>query len=325
MNSDDNNPKTSFLQNLKDSFIKPKLDVSQELLTAHEEHMVQLRFLSKMAYVIDSNRFDNEEFRTYIKLDYHLTQEAKGYEGLRKPSLLVKTGIHLTNSYVKISEIEINSRGSKQQELYLFVNNLLNFIDNEVDSTEAFLNQLKKKIEEINPQLKSEEGRLAIKSYANELELIANNEMGLRLLKLIKSGNFEDYLIFKRVRNMSLGLKKLNVLDFKILLTLVMGNFELFQKLGSIVGIPQSQNTAQTYAIILQYISLEVRQKILHQKFLQLIQIMRQWQKPYELISNLRNKINSKEYKIPKEFLEPIHGIDIYNKYISYIKDKKYP
>ena len=313
--------KKGFFQMIQSKMNKEK--IAEDILTIHEKQMIDLRFLAKMAYVIDNDQFCNQEFLTYMKLRHCLKENIKGYEGLYEPTKLVQIAIQAQDSFLKIDQAEHRYRGSKQQEVYEFVNERLVSIEEMTDSTNIFRAQLDNKVQEMLSQIKTEEGREALKAYAKELDRIADHELGLKLLSLFKTYNLNDYSILKKISDFVTSLKKANLLDFRGLVSLVMTHLDVFTQLGRIVGISEKKNVPETYAIILQYIALEYRHGMVRIKFEGLLEIMRKWYKPYMIVTNIRNQFSQEQYQIPKDFTEAIPGLKIYDKYKKSLTDNR--
>ncbi len=310
-----------FLQQQVDNFSKEQ--IAEEVLVIHDKKMVDMRFFAKMAAVIDNDKFCAKEFLIYIKICYCLKYGIQGYEELYKPTKLLQVAIQAKDSFLKIDQAELTYRSSKQQEVYEFVEERLMCIEEMTDSTSIFKSQLKNKVEEIIPQIKTDEGKTALKAYVKELDRIADNELGLKLLSLFKAYHLDDYSILKKISDLAVSLKKYDLMDFKKLQTSVAMQFETFQKLGKIIGIPPNKNNLTTYTTILQYIALEYRHGMVRIKFDELLQVLRKWYQPYQMIVNLRNQFSASEYQIPKEFTAPIPGLEIYEKYQISLTDKK--
>lgn len=70
---------------------------------------------------------------------------------------------------MKIEQIELSYRSSKQQEMYRF---LLGLLEQQLNS-EEFIKKLEQKQQEILPEIHSEEGKDAINVYTETLKKIS--------------------------------------------------------------------------------------------------------------------------------------------------------
>ncbi|WP_373542495.1 hypothetical protein [Chamaesiphon sp.] len=96
---------------------------------------------------------------------------------------------------------------------------------------------------------------------------------------------------------------------------LVMVKYDVFEKLGPIVGIPEQYNRPETYSKMLQYIGLKSRHESSYQKFQEFLLLLQQWEIHYQTILNVRAKYAAKEYRLPKEFTDRAPGFALYQKY----------
>jgi hypothetical protein len=106
-----------------------------------------------------------------------------------------------------------------------------------------------------------------------------------------------------------------DLLNLDALLLLVMSKYEVFEKLGPIVGVTEENNRPETYSKMLQYIGLKKRHEVSYQKFQELLVTLKQWDIHSQTIMNVRGKYNTKEYQLPKNFIVELPGADIYKKY----------
>ena len=108
----------------------------------------------------------------------------------------------------------------------------------------------------------------------------------------------------------------------KALTCLVMANYDDFEALGDIIDVKGKKSNPDTYAKIIQYIALGERHKNSYGQFEQLINVMRQWYPIYQKIKDIREEYPRENYRQPKDFIKPIPGIDLYNKYRNYLTDQ---
>ncbi|WP_013321414.1 hypothetical protein [Gloeothece verrucosa] len=306
----------SFLDYLIAKFSKQV--VPESVLALHQGNFMDLRVFAKTALAVDNDRFTNYEFLLYVKIKYALRVGLDEYAGLKDSIELFQVAIEAKNSYITIDQIEIRYRSSKQQELYDYVQTRLT---SDEDKTQ-FRPRVQEKLAELLPQIKTEEGRNAMQAYVEELDRLAEHELGLKLLCLFKAYQLADYSILRIISDLVSTLKEEDVTNHKTLVSLVLNKYEVFEKLGKIIGLTDQQNNPNTYARMVQYITLGYRHKLSYVKFEELMNVMRLWYKPYQVIEALRQQYTPKEYKLPKAFSEPLPGIEIYEKYKKSLTDK---
>ncbi|HAC63748.1 MAG TPA: hypothetical protein DCF68_09460 [Cyanothece sp. UBA12306] len=307
----------SLVDDLLQKFNKPEVD--ENSLALHNREMLDLRVFAKTAAAIDNEKFSNEEFLIFVKVKCMLRKGINEYDGLFNSVELLKVAIEAKDSFIAIDQTELRYRGSKQQQFYQYVEQLLNDHEN----NESFQNNVQAQLADIVDQIKSEQGKKAIESYAKHLIKLSEHELGLKLLSLFKAHELADYSILRIISEMIQGLNKQDLRDFKGLMSLVMVNYQIFEQLRKIIELSDRQNTPEVYARMIQYIALSQRHTLSYLKFEDLVKVMRKWIHPYQAIVDIRQTYSAKEYKLPKEFTEPLPGVEIYEKYKKSLTDKK--
>jgi hypothetical protein len=300
-------------------FARGKSSISETAIMLHNREMMDAHFFAKTAESIDSEKFSSKEFILFLKMKYCLTRNIEEYEGLGESTKLLQAAIEAKNSYITLDQTELRYRSSKQQEFYKFVEELLS---NHEDQ-ESFRTQVQEKLNEVLPLVKTEEGKIALQEYVKELNKLAEYELGLKLLALFKTYQLADYSLLKIVADMVSTLREKEAIDFKGLIALVISKYEVFQKLKKIIGVSEQQSNPETYARMIQYITLSYKHKTLYAKFAELLQVLRQWIKPYFAIIAIRQDNPPEQYIQPKTFREPIPGEGTYEKYKVSLTDKK--
>ena len=98
------------------------------------------------------------------------------------------------------------------------------------------------------PLLKTEEGKIALEAYVQAVSKISNNSLGMKLLLLFKKYQLDDYSTLRSVSNTIDQLESEDLLNLDSLLLLVMVKYNVFEKLGPIVGVEDKYNRPETYA-----------------------------------------------------------------------------
>lgn len=296
-----------------------KLEVSESTIFLHNREMTDAQVFAKTVEAIDNDKFGNPEFLLLVKLKFLLSKRLEGYGELWDSIQLLQIALAAKDSFLSLYQTELRYRSSKQQEFYAFVDELLNQNKNPV----TFRQQTQAKLAELLPQIKTEEGKLALKSYQKQLETVAEQELGLRLLALFRAYQLTDYSILNKISEIINVLGKKALHDLKTVVTVIMVNYSIFEKLGPIIGISGNRSNPDTYARIVQYIALSYKHELSFSKFEELIKLMRRWYVSYLTILGIRQEHPPEEYKQPREFCQEIPGEKLYLKYNNWLTDQK--
>lgn len=167
--------------------------------------------------------------------------------------------------------------------------------------------------------MRTEEGRTALQSYLKELYTLSEHELGLKLLSLFKQYQLTDFSVLKTISDIVDSLEKKDLHDLKGLVVTVKVNYEVFEKLGQIIGVPRSKSEPNTYGKIIQYIGLTYKYQTSYSKFQELVVLLSEWQKHYQSVIGVRQEYPVGEYKQPKDFAQEIPGMNLYLKYKNYL------
>ncbi len=244
--------KSSFLSKLTKRFQKPQILESDAFL--HQRNFEKLNQIVDRAENIDADKFDNAEFTAFFKIKSYIARSVGEYANLDKTVELLNAAVAAQNIFVTIDSIESRNCSSAQQEVYKLANALL------AEGIEAqdLIVQVRQKIEEVTPRLQTEEGKAALATYAAELAKISDRPLALKLLLLFKKYQLADYSVLRAVSNKISTLDKESLLDLDSLMILVMSDYEVFEKLGPILGVDPEYNRPETYSKMLQYIGISV-------------------------------------------------------------------
>jgi len=296
--------------------------VTRDVINSYSKYVEELQVLGKMTESLDKNEFeDDDEFKIYLNLNHAIEQGLKEYKNLKYSVELIRASIRIVENHEHLLKIEMNFRGRKQQELYDFLDEKLKSLKYKPNSHELIITDVKEKIEEIKPQLKSQEGLLCLQSYLLLLENILEDKVSSKLLADIRLGKFKNYELFKKLSEITLILTNLKTISYKKdILNLAKNNISTFKTIFNATNIPIEKNTPKIFADILYLIALRNRKKPLIKKFNHLIQVLIKWEKQYKLSDSILSNINDKTHIIPKELLVPIPAFEIYQKYSTYLK-----
>jgi hypothetical protein len=275
----------------------------------------QLRNVSAIAKTIDNEKFTGREFITFLMINDQVSKDAGDYKGLKHSIELLRAALETKDSFLKIEATETRYRGYAQQEFYDYIFDLL---EQNIQG-EKFKELAQKQLLEVIPRIKTDEGKIAVQSYVNQLEILAENELGLQLLFLFKQNDLSNFALLKTVAQIADSFYDKNLINIKDFMIIVQVNADLLLKLGNIIQVPQAKNIPETYGLILQYIALRNRHRNAYGQFQQLIILLKDWEKLYNPLISVRKQYSSEGYKHPKLFEEEIPGLSIYEKYQQHL------
>jgi hypothetical protein len=296
-------------EKLTAKFQKPRVLESDKFL--HQRNFEKLKLITNQAENLNADKFGNTEFMAFFRIKSYIARSIDEYKNLDQIIELLTVAIGAQTSFSLIDSTESRYCSSGQQQLYKFVDGLL---AQDIESSE-FKNQVNSKLQEVLPLLKTEEGKVALQAYAIEINKISNNALGLKLLLMFKKYQLEDYSILRGIANTINKLESEDLLNLDSLLVLVMVQYDIFEKVGPIIGIEDRYNRPETYSKILQYIGLKARHEVSYQKFHEFLVLLKQWEVHYKSVVNVRQKCTVTEYRLPKEFTTDVPGLALYKKY----------
>ncbi|MGV2830260.1 hypothetical protein [Myxosarcina sp. GI1(2024)] len=262
----------------------------------HNKAFEELSAIGERLAKFDDEKFDNKEFLLFVRIKIALSKNDPECQLLNHSAQLLKAGIVTQKSFLRIEQTELRFRSSQQQKLYNFVvDNLTKDLDKQ-----QFRDGIEQKLAEVLPLLNTEEGKTALLGYVKEINLIAEQQLGLKLLRLFKQYNLADYSILKTVSDIIDRLKGRDLRDSQELVGIVIENFEIFDKIAPIIEIPQGKSEPKTHANLIQYIGLINRHEKSYYDFSKLLEFLEKWQKPYRLLTTIRTEYTANNYRLPK-------------------------
>lgn len=294
-----------------------KEEIPERALKSHAEALQAIQKLVRRAQPIDNEKYGNPEFLSFVRIKHAFAAGQEGYENLDRYLQLLHAGISTKNMFVALERMEFKFFGSKQALLYNYVETLF---QSNIQQAE-FLDRLYDKFTEVQPQLRTVEGKAVLEQYYQNLEKISKHQFGFRLLRSFKRHKMTNYSMLNTVAEIINGLDRLDLHDLGVLNTEVIAHYETFQRLGEVLGMPESLSNPKTFGRMLQYVALEEKYKAAYPKFQELVVILEQWYKHFTIAQNLRHEYNPKQYKQVKEFSTKIPGVALYNKYKVYFSE----
>lgn len=294
-----------------------KLEIPEDALTLHKNYMAEFKNIAVMCRSLDSQKFNGADFLFLLKIRSFLIKNVGDYQGLQNSADLLEVAIKAKNSFLAIDQAELQYRGLSQQKFY---ERIITLLSRSLEK-EEFKTEVKQELKRILPDVKSDEGQEALQNYEKHLELLSENDLGLKLLSLFKQYSLTDYSILNRVVEIMATLEKETLTDSKLLVSLVEKNYEVFEKLAPIIGIQGNKLNQKTFVRIIQYLALKDRHGDSYQQFESLIITLKDWKKAYDCVSLLRGQYAPEEYNLPLDFKQDYPGLDIYRKYENYIEE----
>lgn len=294
--------------------------IPESTIFLHDRALGEVSKIAPSIERLHDEKFGSPEFILLLDIRSSFLKGIQGYEGLEESSEILKVALEAKDSFLKIEATEFKYRSSNQQKLYEEVFNLLS----QNITKQQFQEQVQLSAQNTVPKLKTEEGKNAIEAYSQELKSLASNhELGLRLLYLFKQSDLADFSVLKKISELVTSFKKEELHNYKQILVEVKLKYELFEKLGHIIKVPEKQNNPDTYAKIIQYIALMNKHQNSYIQFEQLLYQLDKWETPYQTLKTLREEYPKTAYKQPKSFREKIPAFPLYQQYKPWLGLRK--
>ena len=291
---------------------KPPVD--PHAIAKYHQELEGLRELARNATMIHLEEFSNEEFLSFVKIKTSINDSTGEYQGLKNSIELLLEGLKEEKKFQTLEQLELRYNGPKLTSLYRFVTNLLN----KNLTKKEFQTELNNEVQRILSQSKTEYSKIALQSYRKLVSAIAENELALKLLHGFKEYQVGNYSKLKQIADLIQQLKIEGSPNREQLMSLIENNKALFYQIVRVIGIPREQNTVEIQAKIFEYIFLAHKYQILDSRFQQFMVVLRVWESHYQEVESIREEYNSHQYQQPKDFLEEIPGLELYNKYRNY-------
>jgi hypothetical protein len=287
----------------------PESDIRQ-----HRRDLTNLKYLVQKAENLDSEKFQNNEFSMFSKIKSYIAHNVYEYADLNAVVDMLNVAISAQKSFAAIYQIESQFHSKSQQDFYDYVTHYLN--KEELDRIE-----LKKKVlrkaEAVCGELKTEEGRAAIATYASEIVKVSENDFGVELLRLFKKNHMSDYSLIGKIGESIDRLDGANLVDLDGLMLMVLEKSNAFEKIGAVLDLKEEANSPDTHRKVLQFIGLKKRYQASYAKFQDLLATVKEFHRYYQSIIAIREKYPAKTYRIPVEFTVELPGLKLYKKYMA--------
>ncbi len=283
-------------------------------LSLHDTEIEELNKIAPTLQMLDKDKYNNQ-FLLYVNIKNKVENNLDEYKDLHTFIKILSFAIHHSSYFKTIQRMELDYQGKTQGDLYELIEQQLytnpdRFIFKKIVNEE--INKLINKV--INEPTKQ-----ALISYKEALNAIAEDEIGLSLLLLLKKYKVVDYSIFNTISDILLQFRKQDLENLKALVLVVKVNIEHFEKLGRLIGIPHESNEPIVLAKIIQYIALTHKYENLNYRFKQLTDNLIKWEKHYQTVLEVRQEYPRHKYQIHENFVKVIPGENIYLKYKDYL------
>lgn len=289
-------------------------EIPELALSLHDTELDELKKIFPTMRMLDNEQY-NDEFLLYMTIKNKVENNLDEYKSLQTFIKIFSFITKNINYFRIIKRIELDFRGKTQVELYDFVEQQLSLISDPKLFNEIVIDE----IDKILKIIRNEPTKEALLSYRNALDMVTKDEIGLNLLILFKKYNIIDYSIFNVINTILNKLSKQNLEILKGLVLVVKVHYDELEQLGKIIGIPHSEDPVIIYAKIIQYIALSNRYDQIIYRFNKLLEIVKNWNKHYETLLQIREEYPSYKYKISHSFSESIPGESIYLKYKDFV------
>lgn len=286
------------------------------VIQRQKENLDLLKIIFSFARSFDNPKFEDPEFKLFVQIKFNLLDEVGDYKGLNRSIVLFRLAIDAKDYFIRIEEIEMLYRSKVQQDFYKEIFALLK---EDLDKQE-FEQKAHNKLEEILPDVKTEEGKQGLKAYVEVLDILMREEdIGLKLLYLFKKFQFSDFAILRNLSETILSLQDKNLQVINSFLPSVTQQKASFDKMATIIGMAPEQKNQNTYLLILQYLAMRRKFQEIYLQFQKLMELLIDWHKKYQLLLISRAEYPETEYLYPPELKEEVPGWALYSKYEEYV------
>jgi hypothetical protein len=305
-----------FSQNSSNKMVQRLLkeQVPENDIRQHRRDLTNLKYLVQKAEGLDSEKFQNNEFSMFSKIKSYIAHNVYEYADLNAVVDMLNVAINAQKSFAAIYQVESQFHSKSQQEFYDYVNNVLN---REGLDRQELKKKVLRKAEIVCGELKTEEGRAAIATYASEVVKVSENDFGIELLRLFKKNHLSDYSIIGKIGESIDRLDGANLVDLDGLMLMVLEKSNAFEKIGAVLDLKEEANSPDTHRKVLQFIGLKKRYQASYAKFQDLLATVKEFHRYYQSITLIREKYPAKTYRIPVEFTIELPGLKLYKKYMA--------
>lgn len=296
---------------------KPK--VSESDLFLYNKALNDIEKLAQQAISIDNEKFGQAEFVLFAKVQYCFNNDSGSYQGLKPYLKRLQSAFKAQHIYTTLSQIEMGCMGSKQQIFYDYCHQLLQ----QNLSGEALTTQVAVKLAEVMPLVKTDTGKTHLESYAEAINELAPDPMAIAIINRFKGDQQKDFATLKTVVEVMNRFKEADVSDLRTVMHATMAYYDDFEVLGEIIDLPEEKRSPDTYARLFQHLALEKRHQLSFMQFQGLVDVLRQWHKPFRTLMSIRQLYPADQFRQPAVFSFPIPGLSLYKKHKNSLMDQR--
>ncbi len=298
---------------------KAKPKVSESSLFLYEKAFKDVRKIARSIITLDNDRFGQEEFLLFAKLQLSFKSGEGDYQGLEYFRQLFVLALAAQRSYISLHQIEMSCQGTKQQTYYDYVHqSLVKGLDPEI-----FLLDSSQKLAELLPQVKTIAGQERLEAYAHEVERLVNSGEAVDIFHKLDRNNSTGFQALRHITDLIARLDDHSIHDLVLLTRQVMASYDHFEVLGDIIELPEAQRSPDVYARILQSVTLENHYEGAFEQFQRLLQLLKDWYKPFRVLVAIREEHPAEQYRQPQAFEREIPGLTLFQKYKKSLTDEK--
>lgn len=290
-----------------------KESVPEAIVLAHRKYFREINAKAWHVQRIELNKFDDLDFLAYAQVRLLIDKNLGAFKGLKRVIQFLELALSAAENYLLITQTELQFRSPMQKSIYAFISQILNKTDHK-----QVITIINRKILPLVDRIKTEKGRFVLEEYLKAINNVAQYPDGLELLRLFKQATY-SYTVLRIITSLSKTFTKPETYNLTQLTLQIRDNQEVFSNLAQILHIPAEHDNPQSYARMLQFIAFKYRYQREDLDFQQLLKRIRDWERPYQNIVDLRQEYSSQEYTLPKEFKDPIPALEIYEKYKQYL------
>ena len=320
---------------------KEKEVIGSNTIEIHNQALSEAKLLGSIMNNLDGTFFNSPDFLFYLDIKSSLINNQNQYQGLNNCAELLCLAIKAQETFLKIEQTELRYRSRTQQVLYDFVFDLLSQKfgaeqkdENDLEanvlnaqrkeekhySPDEFKQVIREKLAEVCQEIKTDQGKKPLEEYCDLLEkLVKEKTLGLKLLYLFKTSSDIDFSILRTISDMVVYLQDKNIKQLNAMEDLVVKNEQIFLQVSQIINVPKTRRNPMTFAILLQYVTFNIKYQGFLEQFSKMISILKDWSRSYRTVFELRARYPENQYELPEEFQKEVIGLDIYEKYNKYM------
>ncbi|MEY2984982.1 MAG: hypothetical protein RLZZ568_1599 [Cyanobacteriota bacterium] len=296
---------------------KPRVSASDLFL--YNKAFQDIEKIAQQAISINSDKFSQSEFVLFAKVQYGFNDPSGNYRELQPYLGRLKSAFKAKRIYTTLNQFEMGCVGIKQQIFYDYCHQLLQ----QNLRGDALTTQVTAKLTELIPLVKTDTGKANLTTYAEVINRLALDPMAIAMINDFKAEKAGYYTAVKAIVDVMERLQEADVSDLHAIMQATMANYDDFDVLADSIDLPAAKRSPDTYARLLQYLALEKRHQLSFIQFQGLVDVLRQWHKPFRVLMDIRQQYPAKQFRQPAVFTLPIPGLSLYQKHRNSLTDQR--